>query len=99
MRHRSPIIFWLLLAATLSVDAVAVCWFFYPSVSVARNVLLLALAFSQISVVSIASIFVECRASFLLCAPFVAALGAAALMSFTAGDTDLKFNIGAIVIF
>ena len=50
MPQRSPVIFWLLLAATISVDAVATAWMFDDLMQPMAVTLFIAMAYSQVSI-------------------------------------------------
>ena len=57
VKNQSPVIFWLLLSATLSVDAVAIYWVHLDGTAPNVGVLFESLCFSQLSVVAIWTVF------------------------------------------
>lgn len=82
MPPRSPAIFWLLLAATLAVDAVAIYWVnqeFNPSSAVLYN----ALAFAQLSILSVWAILLPPKVQLRWLVPFVAGAIVALLLMTT----------------
>jgi hypothetical protein len=81
MKQRSPVIFWLLLAATLAVDAVAVVWLFTAERHTAAETLVDALSFSQISVACVWWMQATIHRRWKAAAPVVVAVAAAIMTS------------------
>lgn len=71
MPPRSPAIFWLLLAATLAVDAVAIYWIFNEKNSAASAIFWIALSFAQISVITVWAILLAPKVGLRWLAPLV----------------------------
>jgi hypothetical protein len=91
MPERSPIILWLLLAATTCVDAVAVVWMFDSGLDNATATLYLSLAFAQLSIVCVWAVLIHQRL-WAWIVPFAAGVVAALVMAAaehatTPGDT------------
>lgn len=86
MPRRSPVIFWLLLAATISVDAVATYWIFDNESNTAAMTLYLALAFGQLSMLCEWAVLFHTVLGLRWLVPFVAGLPIALLMTFAAGE-------------
>jgi hypothetical protein len=74
MPSRSPILFWLLLAATLSVDAVASVLIFETKISQLSAALYLALTFGQLSVLCSWAVLFSSKVGMKWSVPFVVAL-------------------------
>jgi hypothetical protein len=78
MPQRSSLIFWLLLAATLAIDGIAIAWVCMISLDRAVN-LYLGLTCSQISAVCIGCCFSSTRRRLWWISPLIAAIAVAAL--------------------
>ena len=85
MQQKSPAIFWLLLAATLAVDAVAVSWICMTTLEEAGNVYF-ALVCSQVSVVCVSSSFSPVRGHRRWMWPWVVSVAVAAATTWLAPD-------------
>ena len=84
--QRSPVIFWLLLAATVSVDAVAVFWLFDSrggESHIEAATLYTALAFGQLSVICAWVVLTYARIGIRWLVPFFAGLPIALIMEHT----------------
>src|SRR5262245_31835177 len=75
MHYRSPAVFWLLAAATLAADGVAISWFYASTLNRAGD-LYFALICSQISAVCIGAFFSSIRHRWWM-SPLAASMSAA----------------------
>jgi hypothetical protein len=71
MPHRSPVIFWLLLAATLCVDIVATVWLFKETLQLRSATLFMAMAYAQISILCVWAVLRSTTIRFRWVVPFV----------------------------
>jgi hypothetical protein len=92
MSRRSPVILWLLFAATLCVDAVAIYWSYAVTLDRTEQ-LYFGLACGQISVVTIWAFFAAARRPWQWLVPFLAVAAAAQLTTWLYHAADA--NIGA----
>jgi hypothetical protein len=74
MPRTSPIIFWLLLAATLCVNAVSIYWIFDEGISAASATLYVALAFAELSALAVWAVLLHRVFGARWLAPFFAGL-------------------------
>lgn len=100
MPLRSPAIFWLLLAATLAVDAVAIYWMFSKDNSAASGTFWIALSFAEISVLAIWAILFSPSVGLKWLAPFVGGCVVALIMyqaNSHSRDTTYLFDITGLM--
>jgi hypothetical protein len=79
--QRSPVIFWLLLAATICVDAVAIFWLFEGGFEVAAVTLYIALGIGQLSALCAWVVLFHARLGLRWLVPFIAGFAFALLLS------------------
>ena len=89
--------FWLLLAATLSVDAVVVYWLMSNPYRAAAGTLFEALSYSQISLVCIWSLLGTARRAWVAFVPFAATFAVAAVVVLL-GSNSLKHAVTVLGI-
>lgn len=82
MQQRSPVIFWLLLAATLSVDAVATYWICEIGDQAASATLFIGLAFGQLSVLGAWAVLFRTRVGLRWLVPLVFGLLVALIFTY-----------------
>jgi hypothetical protein len=82
MSQRSPVIIWLLLVATLCVDAIAIAWLFNDFSQPKTALLFMALAYAQTSVLCTWAILRPSKTRLRWIAPFAAGFLAAIIITF-----------------
>jgi hypothetical protein len=87
MPQRSPVIFWLLLAATLCVDAAIVTWMFAKGRVEESAPPFLAMSFAQLGILCVWVVFVPKQVRFSWIAPLVAGIVIAVIVAVSA-DVD-----------
>jgi hypothetical protein len=97
MSRRSPIIYWLLLAATISVDAVATAWIFDNEFD--PMTLYIALAFGQLSSLCAWAVLLHTRVGLRWPVPFVAGFPIAFVMSWARSqyEVDTLFSFTGLM--
>ena len=97
MPPRSPAIFWLLLAATFCVDAVAITWAYETTLNRTEE-LYSALACSQISVLCIGAYFSPQRRMWKWSTPFLVSVAVAGLTGWLYSREPRRLNLGVYPI-
>jgi hypothetical protein len=89
MPPRSPVIFWLLLAATLSVDAATAGWVFWGQLREESATPFLALSFAQLGILCVWAVFIPKRIRLSWVAPLFLGIAVAVLVALSAPSSPL----------